>query len=1136
MHYIGDAYYSYLHLMKSILSSIALVLTALSITAQPPTPDFSCGPSTWDGLGNNPTPDAQAFICYTTSAPIGKYIYWNPFVHNPDMTELAMPAEDFADWNWDNIYGMKGRYGINFPSYLGDGDTLSAQVFETKLNPTSEPDGDLQTFTDHQFDFYGGNYKFNILHLEQGTIVKVHPGASIEIHTALSIEYGAVLEIMPGATVLLKATRDNIAVTDIDGAIEGTLQKEVYFDVSDTWQSLSQFNKELRFVFNPGMYNVDLHKVALDIQAAATVPLAFGNSEPSVQIGYWGKRPTFIETQSMYDFAAIHTYESPSSSFELVGDSNLFVGEAVLNTDGFVISENVGQEFALRTNSMAGNFYNYNEGVSILPIYPPTEDIGTSDEALLNHWFNSDDFTGFADETINTTSDISSFSKTPIELDRTFAVSLTGVTNNLGDFKIVVEGKFDSNKFISVQNATISPTLFGVELPYPGATATYIGYPDAYPEQSLFFESTAIADPPNNLLFGVDLYSRTGADDYSLYRGVDFSGLSVLNNRTGNYLDTYETLFTLLSTALDAQLALFDIAPLIGRQDSRDFKIDADTDKMYESTSGEAFPIPVSNLLIWDDTAPQYPGVEITDFYNIEDMKIFYAIGDTIRPDEMLAYNYNNPCNPQTIEGVGFDNYATFQEIGLNWLNKGGVSTSGAPVGSPPGSDTVYATRTNAPVYRKTEQAYVNNKPVLGSIKEARVPVGPGNVGSTEIYDWTIEELNDMNEFTLLRLAGVTLLGDTLTIAIVPLATDEDYSATDIDLFESSVAVNPIMYLLPPTDVHVMSRKWGSYGRGINDFNDSLQLVIDFEALDFVTNGANSFSKLFIDAPVKQVGACGLSGDNLVVATSTGNLYTWAPDFEYEIDMNSTYNMPNESGSSGDYGSGAVVDLYFTTTQADFNGDGCVTTADLLILLGHFGTNVTPGNFQSVAADLNCDGVISTSDLLIYLGFFGQCGSDSEVPSEEAGTVLEKRVAWYFGNNFDNDHVTYDIIDDYPSFSQSQRDFLNLWPYPGKITVVDDLNMVIADKWLNGPTTNNGVTGYSIELPANMPTSAQLDTTSAKYSVDLPQTDPSYRIYIEWRDAVRTFPGIPGSINHICLGCKEDPNAIFPLTPTFVAN
>ena len=53
---------------------------------------------------------------------------------------------------------------------------------------------------------------------------------------------------------------------------------------------------------------------------------------------------------------------------------------------------------------------------------------------------------------------------------------------------------------------------------------------------------------------------------------------------------------------------------------------------------------------------------------------------------------------------------------------------------------------------------------------------------------------------------------------------------------------------------------------------------------------------------------------------------------------------------------------------ADFDLDGAVNTGDLTVILGAFGTSVTPGT----GADLNNDGVVNTADLTLFLGQFGQ--------------------------------------------------------------------------------------------------------------------------------------------------------------------
>jgi hypothetical protein len=50
--------------------------------------------------------------------------------------------------------------------------------------------------------------------------------------------------------------------------------------------------------------------------------------------------------------------------------------------------------------------------------------------------------------------------------------------------------------------------------------------------------------------------------------------------------------------------------------------------------------------------------------------------------------------------------------------------------------------------------------------------------------------------------------------------------------------------------------------------------------------------------------------------------------------------------------------------SGDYNYDGQVTTADLLILLGSFGT-------ETCSVDLNGDQLVNISDMLIFLGAFG---------------------------------------------------------------------------------------------------------------------------------------------------------------------
>jgi hypothetical protein len=934
-----------------------------------------------------------------------------------------------------------------------------------------------------------------------------------------------------------------MCVTNIYGLIDGDFSKEIYFDVSDNWQTLN--DPELRFVMNPALHDVDLNQAALDIQDAASVQLANTVQQPTVQIGYWGHQyfelvpDDYIE----YDFAAKHTYEN-SSAGDLELNSNdpnmpaLATGTVSLATDGFSISTIPGQEFELMTMSQGGIHYNYNEGVGIIPLYPPTTGIGTTDSELIEHWLNDNDFTAFASENINLSSDLSEVAKTPPNMNRPFVVSLRGMHSSLDDFKIVVKGKFNALKKMDIGNKTYDN--IAIPLTYPDATNTYVADPVGIGlnnQYSSFFETTVSVDPPLSLLTGVDIYSRTAGDNFSNYRGIDFSGLNPINNITGNYLDTYYTIFQLFEKGITTQLTLYDMLPVISRMDERKFDTDSETGQIYEKTVGSSYPLPVANLVIFDDTAPQFPGIEIVDIYNINDMRIWNALGDTIRPDEFLAYNFNNPLDPPDLNGQQWTGFygAEYQEYNQDWYNMGGFPhLAGNQNGGNGFFDTTFADITNPIIYRKTETVFRDNVAEMKSLSESRVPVGPGN-GPDVFYDWTIEELNEMNEFTLLRLGAVTATDDTLNLAILPLSTDEDYGSLTADLFETSVGVNPLFYIRNPREDHITSRRWGAYGRGIDDPIDTLVLVVDFDAIKYHMSDM-PITKYFVDAPVKQRGNCGLGGENLLSVTAPGeNSYTWQADWELTVTP-SEYNEENASGGTSEYGTLWTQEVFYAPFSGDANGDGCVTVSDLIEFLGVYeqSADVSP---TATAMDLNCDGVVTTSDLLVLLAIFGTCIEDV-VGISEMPDLVGDRVRFYFDNDWENEHAEYDIINDYDGWTAAQRLFLNQYPALRRITVVDDLGMVIESQddsrsdWFQDVTPS-----YKIKLRSKFPTSAQLDTTSARINSGLSNFDtPAYRIYIEWYEPVDDFPGIDETITHVCLGCTENPNARFTTRPTFVAN
>jgi hypothetical protein len=58
----------------------------------------------------------------------------------------------------------------------------------------------------------------------------------------------------------------------------------------------------------------------------------------------------------------------------------------------------------------------------------------------------------------------------------------------------------------------------------------------------------------------------------------------------------------------------------------------------------------------------------------------------------------------------------------------------------------------------------------------------------------------------------------------------------------------------------------------------------------------------------------------------------------------------------------------YNCIDADMNGNGTISVADLSVWLTNYFTNTNP-----VATDLNCDGVVSPADLSQWLTYFFAC-------------------------------------------------------------------------------------------------------------------------------------------------------------------
>lgn len=558
MHYIKGAYYPISIIMKYIsLLCVALIFIATSSnsSAQPQS-SMDCGPSDWNGVGE-PTTDSYAYFCEDHSAPKGMYLYYNAEFPDPESWQISIPQDIFDDvYNMSNIYGLKGKNGIGLASWM-EGE-FSAQVFESQFVPSG---AFAQTPDNNEFKFTQGNFRFNTFYVDAGTVVKIQSGATVVVQSVLKVDAGAILEIEPGGQLILESSADHQCLIDARGSIEGNVTKEFILDMSNAWQApAGSTPADYRTVFNPGLYDVDMRQFMSDVSDALAYEFSGLGGEiqyPYIQLGFWHKGETESDD---YNFVVTHNYESPLSTIQL-DQTNLdpIVREASLAPDGILVTSQ-GDE--ILTSSLNGIFYNQDEGVGILPIYNQEE------ANSLNDWNSNPDIISF-------NGNISNY-KTPLSFNRPFVLSISNVHPNVtGVKKIRYSGKYDTDINISIVNkgydanstSIFIPGVYGsVVVPNPNQTSLIF-------ENSVELEPNINTLPFGDLLFYQDIYSLPEGNATSNYRGIDFSGYSVLNNNSGNIINLPWVVQKLHQTGFtDMQYAFYDIKNNITRQDARLFE------------------------------------------------------------------------------------------------------------------------------------------------------------------------------------------------------------------------------------------------------------------------------------------------------------------------------------------------------------------------------------------------------------------------------------------------------------------------------------------------------------------------------------------------------------------------------------
>lgn len=1110
-----------------ILTILVTVISTLAI-AQPPTPGF-CDPSTWDGTGE-PTPDSYAFQCYTFSSPQGKYNYYAPFNNDPEVCTISIDPLEMAELNWDNIYGLKGKYGIRLAPWLQD-STLSAQVFETYWNIFNNWNGQFQTIDDPVFHFYEGNYKFNKFFVAAGTTVIIHEGANVEVVSELKMEYSSFLNVE--GSLKLSGTGGNPCITNVDGTINGVITKTVPFHFDNVYDDIN--NVEVRFPFLPGLYDVDLNQVALDVQAACAVPMELGMDIPDVQISWWHNGET--ELDNMYGFAVKqHTYHG--SPFYIPDEA--LVGHLAdpyqLSPNGFIKIDSDGdgvQDDLYATTSKSGMYYNWDEGVSVIPVYTEDSYYATNLTELRDSWMAAGDIIEFTNPAVLTTTDLGSITRTPQHYNRPFVIGIKDVNPAVTDFSIDIQGRFDeTSKSFLLRNKAF--TGFANEVNYPGATATYLEYPSDY---SNFYENTSNLNPPLDLLWDTWPYHVGGLGDSDL-RGLDMSGFSIINNTTGNFLNTNLMLLDIYyQSGGNSQLGLYDATPLMAYQNDRVFSPLSsnliDTILLSENQSNYALPRPIFNLMIFDEQAPAYPGLEAVDILGIPGMEVMGALGDSLRPDDFVALNLQNPVDPSELNGVGFTTHTNQYEYPAEWYHINGQPVAG---GFSP-FDTVYADEPTPFPYEMQGQSYRNNKVNLKSLTTGRTPTGAGNVDPYQgvtFADYSIEELNSFNEFTLIRLAAITTDDDTLTLSVLPISVNPQYSHEGLDVIETTLAPDPAFYFESPLDNHIAARAWGGYARGLGDPLDTITAVFNAGNLEFDLVGLN-IAKYILDSPVTQQSNCGLLNKRLMAQIDGTTAIGSVEAANWELELNPAWlEIPLPPGSLFPHErlTGVRINFFYSPLGGDVNLDGCVSASDLLVLLGFFGEDLPPG---APPVDLNCDGQVTTSDLLILLSSFGLCLDD--VTSEAEAPELQTERGQFYSDARETTFPAFDIIDDYDGFTATQRAYLQSVNVPADIYVFDDMGFLL------GYSRSIPVGPYftdepklQVKLRDGLPDSDELLTTTAVFNSGIPDYDtPAYRIHVVFDQKIN-MPGFSHPMLDMCLGCTEIPNNPFNTRPQFIAN
>ena len=1144
--YIRIAYYPYIIIMKYL--SLVCIALCITISASAQFQPVACPTySYWDG-----TSDFVGFTAYISPqddccevyAPTGKYLYWDGSTplgdQLPNTANCLIGFSATGDSSYNDSYGLKGKGSIYNPTNV----YLDMEVFETMLGLQTDFG---QTISEPEFLFRGGNFRFNSMLAVSNTIIRIGNGARVEISNQLRVEQNAQIIVEEGGELVLLADENGQAYinTTYSSNIQGKITKQAYYNrkssTDQTYLSQTIYN---RFVFNPGLYNVSMHLVAKSIQDQLDIEYVDGSVDrPTVQIGQWVDR----EFATEYEYFANQEYRKFNSNIP-----NRDVGVVSLNASHYNTASTDGgfnPDTLVVSSAVNGYELNYFEGAAVLPLYNNTENTTVdifADEQFLG--LSNNEIPIFVSQQID-------WSRTKQEKSGPFIISISNANPVVNSFTIEYTGLYDNNAFFQelANYAVISNTE---ELTAEPGTYTYSAPIDTL--YGIGFDRTPMLNTPLNYQYLFDFGVHT--QEANGYRPELFNGFNIIKNTTGNYLKLDLLAKKLHGLSPDIPKTFYDLRYLIPDMKEREYS----TLNLSNGFTMEAplhslvFQMPPVASYLAIPVVPSLPGLDkLVDIYNIPGLPFLTSIGDTLYPTDAIAMNMQSVKDFSTFHGQ--EEIVDFYQTGLDekWLN-GNQGAWNDP-------DLNFS---HAPVDPPYDQSEVQIAALIPSYSSWQDGSEPNEAPASSVIQ-DVDYWNNESEFTLIVLKGITPSDDTIRLAAIPIAFKENYSAQEIERFETSVAPHPGFHLIDPnpsTTTYIDSvggippilvplldsanqesitmvdggskpRTLGAYARGYTENVDSLEIVFNRKYF-YPLQGIETF---IIETDIKQQTSIVNNGAWHWLVGDQGPYGTGMcfedPDFSYLIDNYETSTAKYDdlldnyvSPASGTLEEfvGEIISFYPSPLIGDLNFDGTITTSDLLLLLAQFGTSVN----TFFSGDLNTDGFVGAADMITFLTQYGQTlfgpNANAYGTSEFVNNINE-RIAYLFEPR-SNVHQVYDFRD-YPGFTTQQSTWWNGKDLRGcQLFVTDELGWVVFKKDLT--TYTNG-----FKLPSDMPTTAQLiQTETGGFPEGFADYTKGYKIYIYFPNKV-SFPGYADPIKKLCLGC-EDPDTPTALQehPVFISN